>query len=415
MHVVVLGAGIIGITTAYQLLKDGHEVSIVERAGTVAEATSFSNAGLIAPGHAYAWASPSAPAMLLRSLWRGDQAIRFSPRLSLGQWRWARRFLAECTTARALANTRVKARLCRYSQHVLGDVVAETKVAYDRNGGGLVYFYRSPARFEAGLARCGVLREAGIRIDALTADEVIARDPGLAGARRLIAGALHAPSDESGDCRKFTQGLAAVCRAKGASLQFGRAVTRLEKDGDRLTGARTANGVVTGDAYVLALGVSSPFLAAPLGIDLPVYPVKGYAMTVPITDATKVARLGGVDEDNLLAYCPMGDRLRLTATAEIAGYSTAHRRRDFAVMTARARELFPQGADFARAEHWAGLRPMTPTAMPIVDRSPYANLFINTGHGHMGWTMANGSARLIADLIGGKAPAIDQEGLRHEP
>lgn len=411
MHIAVLGAGIAGITTAWQLLKDGHEVTVIDRESEAANFTSFGNAGLIAPGHAYAWASPRAPGMMWRSLWRGDQAIRLKPQLSPRQWAWIAGFLAQCTAGRATANTKVKARLCTYSQQVLHEVVAETGIPYDRVEGGLVYFYRTPATFKAAVAKCQILRDCGIAIEELDTAAAIAKDPGLAAARDQIAGALFVPGDEGGDCRIFAQGLAEACRKKGATLMLGTTVKSLSTAGGEVRGIETDKGTVKADAYVLCLGVYSPHLAGKLGIRLAIYPVKGYSMTIPITDKSAVAQRGGVDEDNLLAYCPFGARMRVTATAEIAGYSTAHRPEDFRVMTERTKKLFPKGLDFAKASHWAGLRPMTPTAIPIIDRSPIPNLFLNTGHGHMGWTMSNGSARILADLIGQKQPAIEHAGM----
>lgn len=414
MHVAVLGAGVVGVTTAYQLLQDGHKVTLVDRAGDPASFTSFANAGLVAPGHAYAWASPRAPAMMLRSLWRNDQAIRLRPTFNIAQWSWLAKFLAECTDQRAAATTAIKARLCAYSQSILHEVVKDTGVRYDANSGGLVYFYRTPSRFTAAAARADILRRQGLVIESLDRQALVACDPGLARAAAGIAGALFARGDESGDAMLFTRALAAVCLARGMTFRSATTITAIEVRGDNVTGVASDRGPITADAYVLALGVHSPQLVRGLGIRLPIYPVKGYSMTVPVTDAAQMVRLGGVDEENLLAYCPMGDRLRLTATAEIGGYETTHRPADFAVMSARARELFGHAADFSRASYWAGLRPMTPTAVPIVDRSPFANLWLNAGHGHMGWTMSNGSARLIADLIGQRRTALDREGMRYD-
>lgn len=413
MHIAVLGAGIAGVTTAWQLLKDGHKVTIVDRESEAANFTSFGNAGLIAPGHAYAWASPRAPAMMWRSLWRGDQAIRFKPRLDPRQWSWMRKFLAECTAERATINTQVKARLCIYSQRMLHEVAAETGITYDRVTGGLLYFYRSPTTFKAAVAKCQILRDCGIPIEALDTPAAIAKDPGLSAAREQIAGALYVPGDEGGDCRIFTQKLMEACVRKGAALMLGATIRNITLANGEVASVETDKGPVVADAYVLCLGVYSPHLAERIGIRLPIYPVKGYSMTIPITDKSVVARLGGVDEDNLFAYCPFGERMRFTATAEIAGYSNAHEPGDFRVMMERARSLFPKGLAYDKATHWAGLRPMTPTAVPIIDRSPYANLFLNAGHGHMGWTMSNGSARIVADLIGQKKLAIEHAGFEH--
>jgi len=411
MRIAVLGAGVAGVTTAWQLVKDGHEVTVIDRAPGPAEFTSFGNAGLVASGHAYAWSSPTAPMMMLRSMWRGDQAIRFTPRLSVRQWQWSLQFLAECTARGAKVNTERKARLCRYSQAMLNEVVAETGVAYDGLTGGIVYFYRSAAAVEAAAVKCQILRDQGIEVEVLDRAATVARDPGLAAAADQIAGSLYAPTDESGDSNLFTIALARSCAEKGAAFRYSEEITDLRARGDEITAVVTDKGDLVADAYVLSLGVYSPHLVERLGIRLPIYPVKGYSATVPITDPSAAPRIGGVDEENLLAYCPMGGRLRLTATAEIAGYSTAFRRSDFREMLGKAEALFGAAADFRDPQLWAGLRPMTPTGMPVIDRAPYANLWLNSGHGHMGWTMSNGAARILADLVAQKQPAIGREGM----
>jgi D-amino-acid dehydrogenase len=418
MRIVVLGAGVAGVATAWQLLKDGHQVTVIDRAPGPAEFTSFANAGLVAPGHSYAWSSPKAPGMMLRSLWRGDQAIRFKPRLSVRQWAWVARFLGQCNAEGARVNTANKSRLCVYSQAMLDQVVAETGVRFDERRGGLVYFYRTPEAFEAAAVKCRILRDAGIDIEVLDRDATVAKDPGLAAAQGQIAGSVFAATDASGDANLFTIGLAAKCAEAGVVFRYGEEVLDLRARENEITAVVTDKGDVVADSYVLSLGVYSPHLVERLGIRLPIYPVKGYSATLRITDPALAPRLGGVDEENLLAYCPMGDRLRLTATAEIAGYSTGFRRSDFRVMFEKARGLFEDAADFDNSEFWpelwAGLRPMTPTGMPVIDRSPYANLWLNTGHGHMGWTMANGAARILADLVAQRQPAIGREGMTYE-
>lgn len=415
MKIAVLGAGVVGVSTAWQLAKDGHDVVVVERGSEAANYTSFGNAGLVTPGHAYAWASPRAPGLMWRSLLARDQAIVFRPRLDARQWRWTLAFLGQCTSERARINTINKVRLCRYSQMVLAEVVSETGVTYDRGQGGILYFYRSPATFEPAAAKADLLRSQGIEVVALDRAAAVARDPGLAAAADQIAGALYAPSDESGDCRLFTLALAKACAARGVAFRCNTEVTGLDVEAGEIARARTDRGPIVADAFVVCLGVHAPQILDKLDIALPIYPVKGYHLTIPATDPSALPRMGGVDEDNLLAYCPFGgNRLRVTATAEIAGYSNAHRPADFATMTQRTRKLFPRGLDYDRLSQWAGLRPMTPTGMPVIDRSPYANLWLNAGHGHIGWTMASGSARILADLVAQRQPAIDREGMRYD-
>ena len=411
MKILVLGAGVVGITTAYALLADGHDVIVVDRGDEAANFTSFANAGLMAPGHAYAWASPKAPGIMLRSLWRDDQAIRFRPRMDPALWRWTFKFLRQCTATRAVINTQRKARLSVYAQALFKDVVAETGVVFDGLADGLLFLYRSTESYDGAGAKSQLLRDEGIEIDILDRDGVIAKEPALAANADALAGGLFTPTDESGDARLFTIALARVCAERGADIRFATNVTTLSTDGDRVTGAMTDKGRIEGDAVVMALGCMSPALVRDLGVDLPVYPIKGYSVTLPTTGRNGVPRMGGVDEDNLLAYCPMGDRLRVTATAEFAGFDTSHTPADFRVMLGKARELFPDGADYSQPTYWAGLRPMTPEGTPILGRAKHRNLWFNTGHGHMGWTMACGTARITADLIAGRDAAIDLAGL----
>ncbi|WP_421706723.1 D-amino acid dehydrogenase [Algihabitans sp.] len=411
MHIVVLGSGVVGVATAWMLQRDGHAVTVIDRAQEPAAFTSFANAGLVAPGHAYAWSSPKAPGMLLRSLWRGDQALRFRPRLDPALWRWTWKFLRQCTMERAALNSARKARLCLYSQSLLHEVVAASGVTYDASSGGLLYLYRRPGSFAGALERLRILTDQGIALETLTADETVAIEPALAPLRDGLAGAIFAPGDEAGDARLFTLGLAKACEAGGATFRFGETVLGFRLDGGAVQAVVTDRGEVAADAFVLALGVYSPKIARQLGARLPIYPVKGYSVTLPVAGRNRAPSLGGVDEDNLVAYARFGERLRITATAEFAGYGTDHRPADFSRMLSVARDLFPQGADYRQPSYWAGLRPMTPEGTPLLGRGRHENLYFNTGHGHMGWTMACGTAGLTADLIAGRKPAIPLDGL----
>ena len=411
MRVLVMGGGVVGVTTAYQLQRDGHEVVVVERLDDVARDTSLGNAGMIAPGHSFVWSSPKAPWILLKSLVLRDQALRFKPSLDPQLWRWSWRFLMQCTTARARANTLRKHQIAVYSQEVLQQTLADAAVAYDRNTNGILYFYRDAAALEAGVAHMQILAEDGQHIEVLDRAQVVAREPALAASAEKIAGGILCPTDETGDCAMFTRGLAEICRIRGVAFRTGVTVQAIETAGDTVTGVRTDRGVLTADAYVLALGCQSPFLARPLGVDLPIYPIKGYSLTIPIGNHEAPPAMAVLDEHNLVAVSRFGDRIRVTATAEFAGYDTTHRPADFAHMTRVARELYPDGADYARAEMWAGLRPMTPDNLPIIGRKRHRNLWYNTGHGHIGWTMSHGSARLVADMMAGRETAIPVAGL----
>ena len=411
MRIVVLGGGVVGVTTAYQLQRDGHEVVLLERKPEVASGASWGNAGMIAPGHSFVWSSPRAPIILAKSLMLKDQALRFrlsaDPRLYA--WTWG--FLKECTAAKARRNTLLKHRLAAYSQKVLDEVVADEAIDYDRNTRGILYFYRDQKALDSGVEHMKLLESDGQAIKVLTRDQVIALEPGLAHAGEKIAGAILCPTDETGDCAKFTRALAARIVERGGAIVTGATVEELTSDGDKVTHASTDRGLFSGDAYVLALGAESPILARKLGLRLPIYPIKGYSLTIPIGAAKSPPTIACLDEHNLVAISRFGDRLRITATAEFAGYDASHKPSDFAFMKRVTQELFPDGAEYDRAEMWAGLRPMTPTNLPLVGQRRFKNLVLNCGHGHIGWTMSHGSARIAADLIAGRAPAIPLDGL----
>ncbi|HEV3044016.1 MAG TPA: D-amino acid dehydrogenase [Roseiarcus sp.] len=411
MRVVVLGGGVVGVTTAYQLQKDGHEVVLLEQRDNVAAGASWGNAGMIAPGHSFVWSSPKAPMILLKSLAMKDQALRFRLSADPRLYTWSWLFLKECTKAKARRNTLLKHRLAAYSQTVLAQVVAEEAIEYDRNARGILYFHRSQAAFDRGVAQMRLLEGDGQEIKVLDRDGVIALDPSLASARDKIVGAIHCPTDETGDPAKFTRALAAKVAARGGEIRTGATIRALEVAGDKVASVTTDKGPFKGDAYVLALGSDSPILARTIGVSLPIYPIKGYSLTIPIGNHRLPPTIASVDEHNLVAISRFGDRLRVTATAEFAGYDVSHKPSDFAFMRRVTEELYPDGADYDRAEMWAGLRPMTPTNLPFFGRSRVGNLFLNTGHGHIGWTMSHGSARITADLIAGRTPAIPMDGL----
>lgn len=411
MRVIVLGGGVVGVTTAYQLQKDGHEVVILERQPLVAAETSWGNAGMIAPGHSFVWSSPKAPMILLKSLVLKDQALRFKLSADPRLYSWSWLFLMECTAQKARRNTLLKHRLAAYSQSVLHEVVADERIDYDRNGRGIVYFHRSQQALDKGVEHMKLLESDGQEIKVLDRDGVVALDPALASAKDRIAGAIYCPTDETGDPAKFTRALAAKVVERGGVIHTGTTITGIETSGDGVTQVRTDSGAFKGDAYVLALGSYSPLVASTVGISLPIYPIKGYSLTIPVGNRPSPPTIASVDEHNLVAISRFGDRIRVTATAEFAGYDTRHKPADFAFMKGVTEELYPEGADYGRAEMWAGLRPMTPNNLPEFGRRRLRNLYLNTGHGHIGWTMSHGSARITADLIAGRTPAISMDGL----
>lgn len=407
MRVLVLGGGVVGVATAYFLARDGHEVEVVERGDRLAPDASSGNAGLIAPGHAFSWASPAAPRMLLRSLAGRETAIRIRPRLDRELVGWGLRFLRECRGSRSEANTLAAFRLCRYSQELLHDVRLEEAIDHGPISNGVLYVYRDPEELERGFERSRVLRELGRDQAILDPDACIALEPALTGARDRLAGAILDPGDESGDCERFTNELAERCRARGVRFRLGTSVRRLDTDGTRVVGAVTDDETLQAEAYVLSLGVDSAALARTAGVRLPVYPAKGYSVSFPIRDGHASPTHGGVDDSTLVAWSNLGDRLRMSSTAEFAGYDRTWSERDFANAARTAEELFPEAADYAAGAYRACLRPMTPGGPPLLGFGRHTNLLVNTGHGHSGWAMACGSGKLAADLVTGRSPDLD--------
>jgi D-amino-acid dehydrogenase len=412
MRVVVIGAGVIGVTTAYELAKDGHQVTVVEKLDEAAAETSFANAGLIAAGHAYAWASPKAPRILLRSLFKEGQPLRFRPSLDPALWLWLLKFLRQCTAERARINTQRKVRLCRYSQTQLQRIAEETGVKFDARSGGLLYLYRSNSSFNRAVANAKILMDEGLELRPLPAKEAARIDPVLEASSDKLAGAIYCPTDASGDARMFTQGLAAYCSDRmGVDFRFATEVQGFDTKGDHISALQTSKGRIDGDAYLLCAGIYSPHLASKLGVSIPIYPIKGYSVTMPIDGSNAAPTIGGVDEDNLVAYARFGERLRVTATAEFAGFDKSHQPKDFRHMLAAVQDLLPNAANYKKPSYWAGLRPMTPEGTPRFGTGRFKNVYFNTGHGHIGWTMSAGSARIAADLLARRKTEIDLNGM----
>ncbi len=407
MQIAVLGGGVVGITAAYELQKDGHQVTVIEKNDTVGSETSWGNAGLIAPGHSFTWSSPSAPMTMLKSLVSPNQSIRFKPSLDPNLWSWSLKFLAQCTQSRSAHNTKRKYRLASYSQTVLNETIRDTQIDYDRVDRGILYFYRDPAKLDAGVQHMRIMEELGHRIDVLDRTQVLELEPALSAVGHKIAGGVYCPTDESGSCHKFTTGLAEHIKRNGAEIRTGETVTALDAESDRITAVHTDRETLKANLYVMALGNGSPFLSRTIGDPLPIYPVKGYSLTLPVGNNPNPPTVGSVDEENLVAVSRFGDQVRVTATAEIAGHDRSHRPEDFRFMADVVRELYPDGADHDRPHMWAGLRPMTPTNLPYIGRRKHANLYYDTGHGHIGWTMSHGSARILADVVAGRAPALN--------
>jgi D-amino-acid dehydrogenase len=416
MKILVLGAGVVGTAAAYYLAKDGHEVTVIERHATAARGTSYSNAGLVSPGDATAWASPAALKTFVRGIFNHDLGIRVRLRPDPYLLSWSLRFLRQCTAARMRANTDVKLRMALYSRECIDALVAETGIAYDQRSKGIVYFFRSQQSLDAGAENYLYLGRQGLDVEVVDRKRLVELEPGLANAKAGIAGGIYSPMDQTGDSRLFVEALAAYAAEKlGVRFVYDTTVKALDIDGDRVRAVVTSAGQrMEGDAIVLSMGPESGVFARRYGIDLPVYPVKGYTATVPLEDPALGPTMGGADEDSFVAYSRLGNRLRLTSTAEFTGFDRSFKPRDFAALFRAGNELFPGAFDEKKAELWAGLRPMMPTSIPVFGQARFKNLYLDTGHGHLGWTMACGSGKFLTDLIAGRKPEIDPQGLVYQ-
>ncbi|WP_435257214.1 D-amino acid dehydrogenase [Thioclava sp. FR2] len=411
MKVVVLGSGVIGTTTAYQLARHGHEVTVIDRQPAAAMETSFANAGEISPGYSAPWAAPGIPMKALKWMFMEHAPLIIQPRPDPEKIRWMTQMLSNCTTKAYQTNKARMVRLAEYSRDCLTDLRAETGLSFDERQQGTLQLFRTQKQVDGAAKDIEVLREGGVPFEVLDVNGCLAAEPGLADARHKIAGGLRLPKDETGDCFKFTQGLAAKAANLGVTFRHGVSIDHMITEAGRITGVATSEGLFTADAFVLALGSYSPRLVKSLGIKLPVYPVKGYSITVPITDAERAPISTVMDETHKIAITRLGDRIRVGGMAEIAGFDLSLSEKRKRTLVHSVEDLFGGAGDQSQASFWCGLRPMTPDGTPIVGRSPIANLFLNTGHGTLGWTMAAGSARVLSDIISGRATEIESRDL----
>ena len=413
MKVVVLGGGVIGVTTAWALARQGAEVTVVDRQAAVAMETSYANAGQVSPGYSTPWAAPGIPLKAMRWLFQRHAPLAIRPDGSLFQWRWMAAMLANCSAQRYAVNKERMMRLSEYSRDCLRAWRAETGIAYDERSGGTLQLFRTQAQLDAAARDVAVLQECGVPYELLDCQGVNRVEPALARAEVPLSGGLRLPNDETGDCHQFTTRLAERASAMGVRFRQGCGVDALQCDGRRITGVALSGGsgeVLQADRYVLAAGSYSRDLLLPLGLDIPVYPVKGYSLTIPLRDDSLAPQSTVLDETYKIALTRLGDRIRVGGMAELAGFDLSLNPRRRATLEKVTRELFP-GGDLPHAEFWTGLRPMTPDGTPLVGATPLENLFLNTGHGTLGWTMACGSAQLLADQISGRQSAIRTEGL----
>ncbi len=407
MKVLVLGSGVIGVSTAYYLAQSGHEVTVLDRQPGPGLETSFANAGEISPGYSAPWAGPGIPQKAIKWLLMQDGPLVLRPKLDPQMWIWGLKLLANCTHRAYAINKGRMVRLAEYSRDRMIALRAATAIAYDGREQGTLQLFRYQNQLDHAAEDIAVLKQYGVPYEVLDPKGCIAAEPGLATAAVPFVGGLRLPNDETGDCKLFTERLADLAAAVGVSFRYGVGIERVERSGTRVTGVLTTAGNLTADAYVVALGSYSPLLLRPLGVDLPIYPIKGYSLTVPITDEAVAPVSTVMDETYKVATTRLGDRIRVGGTAEIAGYDTTLHAARRGPLDRSLRDLFPRAGDASRASFWCGLRPMTPDGTPLVGRSPLDNLYLNTGHGTLGWTMAAGSGAVIADLMSGRTPEID--------
>ncbi|MCG6875689.1 MAG: D-amino acid dehydrogenase [Betaproteobacteria bacterium] len=410
MKILVLGAGVVGTASAWYLARAGHAVTVIDRQGAAGLETSLANGGQISASHAEPWANPSAPGKILQWLGREDAPLLFRMRADARQWAWGLRFLAECLPWRTRANTREILSIALYSRAELQHLRSETGIRYDQQTRGILHFHTNRKDFDRAVRHAEMLRQYGCEGEIKTPDECVAMEPALAHARSHLVGATFRPSDESGDAHKFTQALAALAEGHGVRFRYGCSVERIETEHGRVASVIVhdvhdgAEESVTADAYVVALGSYSPLLLARAGISIPVYPVKGYSITIPLEEGDEAPHVSLTDEEAKLVFTRLGERLRVAGTAELAGYDTELRPERCEALLRRTFELFPRAGRPERAEHWTGLRPATPSNVPLIGRMHLPNLYLNTGHGTLGWTLACGSGKALADIVDGKRP-----------
>lgn len=411
MRIIVLGAGVIGVTSAWYLLERGHEVVVIDRQPGPAFETSFANAGEISPGYASPWAGPGMPRKALQWLLMRHAPLILRPRLDPKMVAWLVAMLGNCTHKAYARNKGRMVRLAEFSRTCLDDLRASTGITYDERTQGTLQLFRMQKQIDGIGGDLEILRRFGVPFDLLDRSGCVAAEPGLAHAAADFVGGLRLPNDETGDCYKFTRALAEMTQAAGAHMMMDTSVSGLHSNGSRIVGVETDKGVMTADAFVVALGSYSPALVAPLGIKLPVYPVKGYSITVPITMANNAPVSTILDESYKIAITRLGDRIRVAGMAEISGYSVDLPPQRQGTLLHSLTSLFPNAANIETTQFWSGLRPMTPDSTPILGPTKAPNLYLNTGHGTLGWTMACGSGRVLADIIDGRNPPIIADDL----
>ena len=416
MRVIVLGAGLLGVTSAYYLQQLGHDVTVIDRQATPAAETSFANGGQISVSHAEPWANPSAPLKVLQWLGHEDAPLLFRIRADMRQWLWGLQFLRECTPARTRHNIEQIVRLGTYSRDTLQQLRRDTGLNYDQRTQGILHFYTTQKEFDGALKPAEQMRALGCDRQVISADEAVRLEPALAHIRPQLAGATYTAEDESGDANRFARELAKLAEAAGVKFLMSHTITALRDLGGQIDHVEAIDSEgrfqrIQGDAFVLAMGSLSPLHAAPLGIRLPIYPAKGYSVTMPVKDASKAHQVSLTDDEFKLVFSRYTsgteDRLRIAGTAEFNGYDRDLNRVRCEAIVHRVEQLFPGAGDATQAQFWTGLRPATPSNVPLIGKTKIPNLFLNTGHGTLGWTHACGSGKSIARIVSGVKPEVD--------
>lgn len=414
MQVIILGGGVIGITTAYYLARAGAQVTVLERQDGVAQETSFANAGQVSPGYSTPWAAPGIPLKALIWMFQAHAPLAIRPDGTLFQLQWMAQMLRNCSASRYTVNKERMMRVAEYSRDCLRTLRAEAGLQYEQRTGGTLQVFRTQQQLDAVQRDIDVLRECGVAFELLDREGLARVEPALARTGGALVGGLRLPGDETGDCQRFTTQLAEKARALGVQFRFGVQVDALLKEGDRLAGVRlggsAAGEVLRAERYVMAFGSYSRQALQAVGLQVPVYPLKGYSLTVPLVDASLAPQSTVLDESYKIAITRFDKRIRVGGMAEVAGFDLRLNPARRATLEKVVGELFP-GGDLPAASFWTGLRPMTPDGTPILGATPLANLFLNTGHGTLGWTMACGSAKVVADLVTGRHPEIRTDGL----
>lgn len=410
MRVVVLGSGVVGVTSAYYLARAGHEVTVVDREAGPALDTSFANAGQISPGYASPWAAPGVPVKAVKWMFQKHAPLAIRLDGTQFQLRWMWQMLQNCTAERYAVNKGRMVRLAEYSRDCLQALRADTGIQYEGRTGGTLQVFRTQQQLDGAQKDIAVLKDANVAHELLSPTELARAEPALAAVSHKLTGGLRLPGDETGDCQLFTTRLAALAQSLGVTFRFNTSIDALETAGGRIAGVRCGTETLRADAFVVALGSYSTQLLSGI-VKIPVYPLKGYSITAPIVDAAKAPVSTVLDETYKIAITRFDDRIRVGGMAEIVGFDKKLRQARRETLEMCVNDLFPGGGDTRQASFWTGLRPMTPDGTPVVGRTPVSNLFLNTGHGTLGWTMSCGSGQLLADLISGRRPAIQSDDL----